>query len=88
MLKVIESELMSSYYMIHRLVLLATRTKGIPKHEPSGIHVTSAHNQRNFNLNDIDGYQESSNVKCFLKFLLCIGAEFHQLKAEQRQLYC
>ena len=56
MLKVIESELMSSYYMIHRLVLLATRTKGIPKHEPNGIHVTSAHNKRNFNLNDIDGY--------------------------------
>ena len=56
MLKVIESELMSSYYMIHRLVLLATRTKGIPKHEPNGIHVTSAYNKRNFNLNDIDGY--------------------------------
>jgi hypothetical protein len=62
MLKVIESELMSSYYMIHRLVLLATRTKGIPKHEPNGIHVTSAHHSRNFSLNDIDGYQESSNV--------------------------
>lgn len=65
MLKVIESELMSSYYMIHRLVLLATRTKGIPKHEPNGIHVTSAHHNRNFNLNDIDGYQESSNVREF-----------------------
>lgn len=64
MLKVIESELMSSYYMIHRLVLLATRTRGIPKHEPNGIHVSSAHHQRNFNLNDIDGYQESSNVSC------------------------
>lgn len=62
MFKVIESELLNSYYMVHRLVLLATRTRGIPKAEPNGIHVTTAHHQRNFNLNDIDGYQESSNV--------------------------
>jgi hypothetical protein len=77
MLKVIENELMSSYYMIHRLVLLATRAKGIPKSEPSGIHVTSAHHQRNFNLNDIDAYQESSNVKLFIDHKRNTGPQLH-----------
>jgi hypothetical protein len=37
MLKVVESEFLKKYYMIHRLVLLWTRTRGIPKQQPSSI---------------------------------------------------
>ena len=63
MLKVIEHEALNYYYMIHRLALLATRTKGIPKAEPSGIHMTHSNLQQRILTNDVDSYQESSNVR-------------------------
>jgi hypothetical protein len=62
MLKVIEHEALNTYYMIHRMVLLATRTRGIPKNEPSGIHMTHGNLQARILTNDVDSYQEGSNV--------------------------
>ena len=62
MLKVIEHEALNKYYLIHRLVLLATRTRGIPKSEPIGVHVTHSNLQARILTNDVDSYQESSNV--------------------------
>jgi len=63
MLKVIEHEALNKYYLIHRLVLLATRTKGIPKTEPTGTHMNHGNLQQRILTNDVDSYQESSNVK-------------------------
>ena len=63
MLKLIEHEALNKYYLIHRLVLLATRTRGIPKSEPTGIHVTQGSLQARILTNDVDSYQESSNVR-------------------------
>ncbi len=63
MLKVIESEFLRNYYMIHRLMLLFTRTQGIPKQEPNGISVASnRHSQRRFLINDVEAYQEGADV--------------------------
>lgn len=57
MLKVIESEFLRNYYMVHRLMLLFTRTSGIPKAEASGISVSGArHDQRRFLRNDVEAY--------------------------------
>lgn len=66
MLKVIEHEALNCYYMLHRMVLLATRTKGIPKSEPSGIHMTHNNLQARILTNDVDSYQESANVWCLV----------------------
>ena len=43
MLKVIESELLRNYFMVHRLSLWFTRTKGIPKTEASHPTVGGRH---------------------------------------------
>ena len=56
MLKVIESEFLRNYYLIHRLGLLFTRTKGIPKVEPNSIQTSSRHEQRRFLQNDVEAY--------------------------------
>jgi len=53
MLKVVESEFLRNYYMIHRLVLMFTRTRGIPKQEPSGTQVSGKHEGRRFLNNDV-----------------------------------
>jgi len=62
MLKVVESEFLRNYYMIHRLVLMFTRTRGIPKQEPSGTQVSGKHEGRRFLNNDVQAYQESQDV--------------------------
>ena len=50
--------------MVHRLMLLFTRTKGIPKNEASGINTSGArHDQRRFLRNDVEAYQEGSDVR-------------------------
>ena len=67
MLKVIQSEVLANYYMVHRLMLLFTRTKGIPKTEPSGISVSGGrHDQRRFLRNDVHAYQEASEILDFV----------------------
>jgi hypothetical protein len=66
MLKVIEHEALNTYYMLHRLALLVTRTKGIPKTEPTGVHMNQGNLQQRILTNDVDSYQESSNVKFFV----------------------
>ena len=63
MLKVIESVVVRNFYMVHRLMLLFTRTKGIPKSEPTGISISGGrHTQRRFLVNDVEAYQEASDV--------------------------
>ena len=76
MLKVIEHEALNTYYMLHRLALLATRTKGIPKAEPTGVHTNHGHLQQRILTNDVDSYQESSNVKYFI-LIEALDLELH-----------
>jgi 4-aminobutyrate aminotransferase/(S)-3-amino-2-methylpropionate transaminase len=67
MLKVIGSEIQANYYMLQRIMLLVTRTKGIPKSEPNGISVSGGrHDQRRLLRNDVDVYQEASQVLDFV----------------------
>ena len=64
MFKVIESEVLRNYYMVHRLMLLFTRTRGIPKTEATGISVAgNNHDQRRFLINDVEAYQEGADVR-------------------------
>jgi hypothetical protein len=57
MLKVLESEVLNKYYLVHRLMLLFTRTSGIPKAEAASISVAgNRHTQRRFLINDVDSY--------------------------------
>lgn len=56
MLKVVSSEVMNSVYMVHRMMLLFTRTKGIPKIEPSGISVGHKNDLKRFLTNDVEAY--------------------------------
>ena len=66
MLKLVESEFLKNYYMVHRLVLMWTRTRGIPKSEPTAIHTSSNHVNRRFLKNDVEAYQEASEVSNFI----------------------
>lgn len=57
MLKVVEREVVRSYYLGMRFWLMFTRAKAFPKSEPTAISVGAAEKKFMFLSNDVSDYQ-------------------------------